>query len=374
MSILFQPTAINGMHLKNRFVRSATWEGLATEDGAVTDRLIDTMVQLAKGGVGLMITGHAYVVKQGQAGCRQLGIYSDDLLDGLRKMVTAIHNHGCPVVAQLAHSGIFADPERTGHPPLAPSVIEPVTRHPIREMSRADIRDTVTAFGQAAARARAAGFDGVQVHSAHGYLLSQFLSPFFNHRSDDYGGELKNRVRIHLEIIESIREQVGKNYPVLIKINAGDFIDGGLELDDAVNAGRMLAAGGIDAIEVSGGTALSGRRRSPIRTGIRSGVDEAYFKDAAGAMKTAVDIPVMLVGGIRSIDVAERIVDDNNADFISMSRPFIREPDLVQRWQSGDRTPAACRSDNLCFGPTRKGRGLYCVTAERERKRKSRQR
>ncbi len=374
MSILFQPAVINGMHLKNRFVRSATWEGLATEDGAVSDALIDAMVQLAKGRVGLIITGHAYVEKQGQAGCRQLGIFSDDLVDGLRKMVTAIHHHGCPVVAQLAHSGIFADPDRTGHPPLAPSVIERVTTHPVREMSAADIRDTTAAFGQAAARARAAGFDGVQVHSAHGYLLSQFLSPFFNHRNDDYGGELKNRVRIHLEIVESIRAQVGKNYPALIKMNAGDFIDGGLELDDAVNAGRMLAAGGIDAIEVSGGTALSGRRKSPIRMGIRKEADEAYFRDAARAMKTAVDIPVMLVGGIRSIDVAERIVGDNYADFISMSRPFIREPGLVQRWQSGDRTPAACRSDNLCFGPAREGRGLYCVTAERERKRKSRQR
>ncbi len=373
MSILFQPTAINGMHLRNRFVRSATWEGLATEEGVVTDPLIDTLARLADGGVGLIVSGHAYVTKQGQAGCRQLGINEDDRVGGLRKMVDAVHAKGGAIVAQLAHSGIFADPDRTGYPPLAPSRVEKVTQHPVREMSETDIRDTVAAFGRAADRAQAAGFDGVQVHSAHGYLLSQFLSPFFNHRHDHYGGELENRVRIHLEIIESIREGVGKNYPVLIKMNAGDFIDGGLERDDAVLAARMLAARGVDAIEVSGGTALSGRK-SPIRMGIRRQADEAYFKDAAAAFKSAVDIPVILVGGIRSIDVAEKIVAEKSADYISMCRPFIREPGLVKRWQSGDRTPAACRSDNLCFGPTREGRGLYCVTAERERKKQSRQR
>ena len=371
MSILFKPFAINGMHLKNRFVRSATWEGLATEDGAVTDELVAVMANLAEGDVGLIITGHAYVTKEGQAGCRQLGIYKDGLVAGLGKMVDAVHEKGGSIVAQLAHSGIYADPERTGHRPLAPSAIEKITNHPIREMTISDIRHLVADFGRAATRARSAGFDGVQIHAAHGYLFSQFLSPFFNHRSDEYGGELENRVRIHLEIIEAIRAKVGKDYPVLIKMNAADFINGGFELDDAVVAGRMLQAKGIDAIEVSGGTALSGRK-SPIRMGIRRQADEAYFKGAATALKAAVDIPIILVGGIRSFAVAEKAVAENSADLISMCRPFIREPGLIKRWQAGDRAPAACRSDNLCFGPTRQGEGIYCVTAERERKRKSR--
>ena len=356
MSKLFESTKINGMTLKNRFIRSATWEGMAAEDGACTPKLLDTIARLAGGGVGLIITGHAYVIKQGQAGEWQLGIYEDRLVDGLREMTDAVHQKSGRIIAQLAHSGLFADPSLTGYPPLAPSAISGITQHPVQEMSLSDIENVVKSFGLAAQRAQKAGFDGVQLQVAHGYLLSQFLSPFFNKRSDRYGGNIENRTIIHLEIINAVRSYVGKDYPVLIKMNTRDFIEGGLELEDAVKAGKLLAQNRLDAIELSGGTGRLSGKLNPIRTGIRKESDEAYFEDAAVLFKEHIDIPIILVGGIRSFEVAERIVNSDIADFISMSRPFIREPDLINRWKSGDRSKSGCHSDSRCFVPARTGK------------------
>ncbi len=367
MSKLFESSKINGMTLKNRFVRSATWEGMAADDGACTLKLLDTIARLSEGGVGLIITGHAYINKQGQAGERQLGIYDDRLIPGLRKMTDAVHQNGGKIIAQLAHSGLFADPSLTGYSPMAPSAIRDITQHTVQEMTLSDIQNVVESFGLAARRAQKAGFDGVQLHSAHGYLLSQFLSPFFNKRPDRYGGSIENQTTIHFEIIDAIRSYVGKDYPLFIKMNTGDFIQGGLELADALKAGILLAQHGLDAIELSGGTGLSGKL-NPVRTGIRKESDEAYFKDASSLFKEHIDIPTILVGGIRSFEVAEHIVNTGIADYISMSRPFIREPDLINRWKSGDRSKAACLSDSRCFVPARTGKGIYCVMDERERK------
>ena len=367
MSNLFEPTQINGMTLNNRFVRSATWEGMAAEDGTCTPKLVKTIASLSAGGVGLIITGHAYIKKQGQAGEWQLGIYDDCLIPGLQKMTDAVHLNGGKIIAQLAYSGLFADPALTGFPPLAPSVISGITEHHVQQMTLSDIQDVVESFGLAAQRAQKAGFDGVQLHSAHGYLLSQFLSPFFNRRSDGYGGNIENRTRIHVEIIDTVRSYIGKDYPLLIKMNTCDFIEGGLELADALQSGIRFAQNGLDAIELSGGTGLSGKL-NPIRTGILKKTNEAYFEEAAVLFKEHINIPLILVGGIRSFEVAERIVDSGVADYISMSRPFIREPDLVNRWKSGDRSKAACLSDSRCFVPARSGKGIYCVMDERERK------
>jgi len=365
MSKVFESTMINGMGLNNRFVRSATWEGMATDDGSCTPKLIETMVRLAEGGVGLIITGHAYVTREGQAGPWQLGIYDDRLLDGLHQMTDAVHGAGGKIVAQLAHSGMFADPALTGSNPIGPSAIRGVSKHEIREMTSSDIEHVKSDFSRAAKRAMLAGFDGVQLHAAHGYLLSQFLSPYFNQRKDGYGGPIEGRVRIVLEVLEGIRSQVGDAYPVLIKINTRDFIEGGQELDDAVTAAAELAGNGLDAVELSGGTGLSGKL-NPVRTGIREESDEAYFRDAAVAFRERMDTPIILVGGVRSFHVAEQLVEAGAADYISMSRPFIREPNLVNRWKTGDRRKATCLSDSHCFVPARKGEGIYCVISERE--------
>ena len=365
MNKLFETTSINTMMLANRFVRSATWEAMATGSGRCTAQLTDLMAALAGGGVGLIISSHAYVSPEGQAGVGQLGIYSDDLIPELQAMTSIVHENGGKIVMQLAHAGMLAELPSTGPQPQGPSVVEGIAKPGTRQMNSEDIRTVIEAFAAAAARAKNAGFDGVQIHAAHGYLLSQFLSPLFNRRKDPWGGVIANRARLLLEVLAAIRETVGARYPVLVKMNCQDFNEGGLSLDDAVQAGVMLAEKGIDAIEISGGNHQSGRL-GPIRVGIKSEQQEAYFQNEARAFKKKIKVPLMLVGGIRSLPVAERLVDEGVADYLSMSRPLIREPELIGRWQSGERRKAACKSDNLCFIPARKGRGIYCVTKARE--------
>jgi len=370
MPKLFETTKLNGMTLKNRFVRSATAEGMATEEGEATPRLINLMGELAEGGVGLIITGHAYVTKRGQASPAQLGIYDDKLIPGLRAMVDAVHERDGRIVAQLAHSGMLAIPKFINSAPLAPSatplMIGGLVEVPLQEMTIEDIHATVEAFGGAGERACEAGFDGVQIHAAHSYLLSQFLSPAFNHRTDAYGGGIEKRSKMLLEVVESIRRRVGDDYPLLVKQNSRDFLEGGLELEDSIQAGAMLKEAGIDAIEVSGGTFASGALM-PIRKGITTEEDEAYFKAEAQAFKERINLPIILVGGIRSFAVAEGMVNDHIADYLSMSRPFIREPGLINRWHSGDLRKAACLSDSKCLRPALAGKGVYCVVEKRLR-------
>jgi 2,4-dienoyl-CoA reductase-like NADH-dependent reductase (Old Yellow Enzyme family) len=368
MSALFETSKINGLRLSNRFVRSATWEGMASDDGACTPKLIDLMTDLARGGVGLIISSHAYVSPEGQAGPWQLGIYSDTLVPGLETMVNAVHENGGKIVMQLAHAGFFAGAKLTGQTPLAPSNVEGFSKTPRREMTAEDINGLVKAYGAAAVRAKAAGFDGIQIHSAHGYLLSQFLSPAFNHRNDEYGGDIRNRARALIEVLQEVRQTVGSNYPILVKMNCQDFFENGLRPEDSLQVGAMLVENGIDAIELSGGV-LVGGKLSPSRAGINSAEKESYFQNEAKAFKEKIDVPLILVGGNRSFQVAERLVKENIADYISMSRPLIREPDLINRWKAGDLRKAACVSDNLCFEPARKGRGIYCLTEERKERR-----
>jgi 2,4-dienoyl-CoA reductase-like NADH-dependent reductase (Old Yellow Enzyme family) len=342
MVSLFDTTTINGMALANRFVRSATYEGMANADLTVSQRLIDLMVALAKGGIGLIITGLAPVTKDGQNTPWQIGIHSDDFLAGLTQMTEAVHDVGGKIVIQIAHGGAQGNPELTGEL-LGPSVI------------------VVEAFGEAGRRAKQAGFDGVQLHGAHGFLLSEFLSPFFNKRTDQYGGSLENRARIVLDAYHRVRAAVGTNYPVMIKLNSEDFLEDGLTLEEMLQVASWLETEDIDAIEVSGGTSWAIRRGNPNASYSRVEKTDLYYRDAARRYKDAVKVPLMLVGGIRSFDVAKQIVEDGLTDYIALCRPLIREPDLVNRWKSGDTRPSACVSDNACFRPLGEGKGLVCV-------------
>lgn len=366
MASLFEETQINGMVLANRFVRSATWEGMAGDDGSATPRLIDYMAALTRGGVGLIISGHTYVHKDGQATPRQLGVYSDDLVPGLIAMADAVHENNGKIVLQLAHAGLFADAGQTGHAPFAVSNIEGMAKSPHIELTADGIGKIVLAFSEAATRAKKSGFDGVQIHSAHGYLLSQFLSPAFNRRTDDYGGSIENRARALLEVLRAVRGVVGPDYPVLVKMNGRDDIDNGLGLEDSLQVGRMLAHGGIDAIELSGGF-LTGGKLSPSRSRIDSEEKEAYFRQEAKSFREQIGVPLILVGGNRSFQMAERIVTEGTADYISLCRPLIREPGLINRWKSGNLAKSACISDNQCFSPAMAGEGIYCVTEKKEK-------
>ncbi|MFH1628297.1 MAG: NADH:flavin oxidoreductase [Pseudomonadota bacterium] len=369
MSRLFGKSKINGMELSNRFVRSATWEGMAAEDGACTPQLMKLMTDLAEGGVGLIISSHAYVRADGQAGPWQLGVYKDEFIDGYRQATRAVQEHGGRIVLQISHAGFFANPKLIGQTPVALSDVEGFSKSPHKVMSEQEIRDIVEAFGQAARRAMEADFDGVQIHAAHGYLLSQSLSPAFNKREDAYGGGLENRARFLLEVLREVRSTVGSDFPVLVKMNSEDCLEGGLALDDSVQFGAMLQQGGIDAIELSGGTFMSGKL-SPSRSGITSVEKEAYFQEAAKIFKKKIVVPLILVGGNRSFQLAERLVSDGYADYVSMSRPFIREPGLIKRWASGDLRRATCLSDNKCLGPARTGQGIQCVVEKEEKMQK----
>ena len=369
MSILFQETSLGNMTLANRFVRSATWEGLADDTGAATPKLGEFLARLARGEVGLIITGHAFVSPEGRASPRQLGAHSDDMLPGLTALAKAVHGaaDGSAVALQLAHGGAHALSGPTGLEAMGPSDMEADGKPLCRAMTREEIDRVVGDFGRAAARARRAGFDAVQIHAAHGYLVSQFLSPAYNQRQDGYGGDLLGRARLLTEVVAAVRDAVGPDYPVLVKMNCQDFLDNGLSVDEALLVARRLENQGVNAVELSGGTILSGDK-IPVRAGNFSDPgDQAWYREAAARFKRERAIPLILVGGVRSLDVAEELVAGNVCDYIAMARPLIREPDLIKRWHEGDRSPSACVSDNLCFRTGMTGQGVYCLREERDR-------
>jgi 2,4-dienoyl-CoA reductase-like NADH-dependent reductase (Old Yellow Enzyme family) len=363
MANLFENTSIKGMDIPNRSVRSATWSGVGDDKGYVTDKAIEWYSELADGGVGLIITGYQYVLPNGMQLPYMVGNYTDDQLEGLTRLANAIHEKGAKVAPQLVHTGVQANPKliHEGWEVWGPSAInDPEKKISCIEMTRDQIGQLIEAYGAACRRSKKAGFDGVQLHGAHGYGINQFLSPAYNKRGDNYGGSLANRYRFLAEALEAARAEVGHDFPVMIKLNVSDFMEGGLTPDEGVEIAKRLADDGIDAIEVSGGSAASPKNQGPARSKIKSIEDEAYFAGLAKQVKDSVKTPVMAVGGIRSMKTVEDILTDKVADYISMARPFIREPDLINRWKSGDRFPATCISCNGCFETGLKGLGISC--------------
>jgi 2,4-dienoyl-CoA reductase-like NADH-dependent reductase (Old Yellow Enzyme family) len=361
---LFEQTILNGMTLANRFVRSATWEGLATTDGFATEALTNLLVDLARGCVGLIITGHAYVSPEGQAAPNQLGIHTDAHVSSLKEMVGKIHNTGGKVAIQISHGGRFAL-NLPNVVRLGPSTLESKGKIQCREMTVREIHRITGQFVEAGRRAKVAEFDAVQIHAAHGYLLSEFLSPFFNNRTDAYGGPIRNRVRFLLEVVDAVRREVGSAFPVLVKLNSQEFLHGGYTVIDMLEVASLLEKAGVDAIEMSGGNHVAGifgeffpaRKRKP------KGEEVPYYLSEARLYKDRIHLPLMLVGGIRSYEWAMRILSEGYADYVSLSRPLIREPGLINRWKSGDTASSACISDNGCFKPALNGQGVFCTVA-----------
>lgn len=353
------------MTLANRFVRSATWTGLAEDDGTCTVRLIDLLAGLACGGVGLIITGHSYVMKNGQAGPRQLAIDRDEVVPALRRLTAAIHDNGGKIVMQLAHAGIYGVSNLSGQTPLAVSVGGTFVSYPVQELTPEAIETIVDAFVTAASRAQRAGFDGIQLHAGHGYLLNQFLSRAYNTRDDQYGGAIANRAAPLVEIVRRTRTVVGAAYPIMVKLNSQDYLENGLQLDESLKIGRMLENAGVDAIEISGGTRESGKFKST-RTGILKEHDEAYFEEAARLFRKHLGIPIIQVGGIRRYATAERLLNSGAADYIAMSRPFICQPDVINRWYKGETERSECLSDNECLVLGLNDNGIRCRWASCE--------
>ncbi len=351
---LFTPIRINRLTVKNRAVRSATHEGLAAEDGLYTPELTDVLGTLAEGGVGLIISGHAFVSPDGRAGRRQAAAGRDECVHHWRPAVERVRNAGGQLVLQIAHAGGNAmDPEIAAGPSAFQSS---PSRPPCRELPADRIYELVENFIEAAVRAEAADFDGVQIHAAHGYLISQFLSGYYNRRTDEFGGSLENRARFLMLVLEGIRGAVAPEFPVLVKLNSEDFIDVGFTSDECVEVCRMLAERGIDAIELSGGIPVSQPEFLPVRT--VNG--PPYYAETAKRVKQAAEVPVLLVGGIRTPDEADELIGNGTCDMVSFARPLIREPELIRRWNDGDGKPATCYRCNACFRPILAAKSFGC--------------
>ncbi len=353
-SILFEPVKMKSMQLKNRFVRSATHEGLATFDGQPTLLLQALYEKLAKSETGLIITGAAMVEAYKNLPNIEglpfpLAIDEDRYIEEWKKITNRVHGLGAKIAMQIVHPGRQEDPNLRGSTPIAPSPVPIEGRNIVpREMTISEINDMVEVFAQSCRRVKESGFDAVQLHASHGYLLSNFISPYANIRTDRYGGNTENRARFIVEIVKRARELVGPEYPIMIKMNFDDFMEGGLDKKEALNIATIIVESGIDCIEVSGGTQANAGKHIAVK-GISREDQEAYFQSYANALKKIVSIPVILVGGIRSLSVMEKLIKDGICDFVSMSRPFIREPELIRRWKDGSMEKAMCISCNQCF-------------------------
>ena len=365
MSTLFDSATIRGLTLRNRFVRSATYDGCAEKNGTVSEKQLRMFEELARGGVGLIITGITYVHPSGQISPFQNSLAGDDCIPGFRKLVQTVHQQGARIAVQLFHAGretakVFR-PERKQA--IAPSQVtdDPNFQAPHRAMTQEEVWEIVRAFGDASRRAREAGLDAVQLHAAHAYLLSQFLSPFTNRRTDHWGGSLENRLRLHREIYRDIRAKVGEDYPVLVKIGVQDGFPEGLEFHEGKRAAQYLAEWGFDALEISSGLRGMGYENSEFRPGINQLDREAYFRDWCRDTRRSVNVPVMMVGGLRSFELTEQLIQNQEADFISLCRPLIREPGIINDWKNNARHRATCISCNKCFDALLKGEALHCV-------------
>jgi 2,4-dienoyl-CoA reductase-like NADH-dependent reductase (Old Yellow Enzyme family) len=388
----FQPAELAGIKLKNRIIRSATHEGMADENGYPTDTLKKKYITLAKGEVGVIITGYTAIQPNGRGpNIGQLKIYTDDAIKSYAQMVDAVHEYETPIIMQIAHAGRQTRSKITGYKPVAPSAIKDKYYYEEvpKELSDSEIDEIIDNFVKAIIRAKSAGFDGVQIHEAHGYLLSQFLSPYTNRRNDKWGGNIENRFRIIREIYNRAQKEVG-DYPIFIKINAYDGRKNGATIEESVKVAKLLEEIGCSGIEVSCGVyedKLFTVRGEPIPTeaalaysfqykNLPSFVKAMikpmgpllakvirpiynYNNEAAVAIKSEVSIPVIVVGGIHTVNDIKNALDSKVADFVALCRPFIIEPDIVKKYKEGKQDRSKCISCCIC-GIAQEVRPLQC--------------
>lgn len=383
MSILFAPARIGSMELENRIIRSASHEGLADWRGRPTNEQFLFYKGFIKGGIGLVITGYAGIMQSGKSALLNMTmIDSDELIPDHKKLVERIHQAGGKIVLQIAHCGRQTWSSETGKPLLAPSDIQcGFYREKPKEMSEEDIYTVIEGFASAASRAREAGYDGVQIHGAHGYLLSTFLSLHSNKRADKWGGSLKNRFRMVGEVLKAVRKAIGNDYPVLIKLNTYENVHEGINPNECLHISKMVEETGCcDAIELSCGTSEDGfvmtRGKFPteaifnylrpycyynsvIKLFLKVVIvpfvkikqppfTEGYNLGASAMVKQAVSLPIITVGGMRSKRFMEEAIESKKTDFVSMARPLIREPNLPNKFKNGVSSSASCVNCNQC--------------------------
>ena len=323
---IFENVKLHNLNLKNRLVRSATWEGIAEFDGSINPEAYEIYSELAHGGVGAVIVGFTDVTQDDFYIHGMMRLSRDELIPQYKKLVDVIHSGGCPAVVQLAMGAFYRK--------LPNGIVEQVE---VDDMTTDEVKQVINLFVQAALRANKAGFDGVQIHAAHYFFLSRFISPRFSHRNDVYG----ENERILTEILDGIKK-FAPDLHVTIKINSSDFTLGGLDENLSLAICKKLAQNGIDSIEVSGnGTSV---------LGIKAHINEAYFLDFARELAENVDTPVILVGGLRSLETMQKILDETKIELFSLSRPLLREPDLPRKFFSGSSLVSKCISCNACYG------------------------
>jgi 2,4-dienoyl-CoA reductase-like NADH-dependent reductase (Old Yellow Enzyme family) len=360
---LFEPCRIGQVAIGNRFVRAGTSEGMVDRRNLASGDLARLLGQLARLGVGLIITGHMFVDRRGQYDDDQTAIDTDEAIGPLEAVAAAVHRHGGKIFAQLSHAG--SQSVVAGNRPIAPSGVPNVmTGREVPAATFGEIEAAVEAFGAAARRAVAAGFDGVHLHGANGYLLSQFSSPLTNRREDSWGGSPEGRDRLAVEVTRRVRAELPPTHALSVKLGFIDIMEGGLGLDESIRRAQLLEAAGADAFEVSCNlmtsyadnivpyVAVNARRAVadllPQRL-LRAPAAEAYYRWIARAVRPAVQVPLLLGGGIRSVSTMAGIVSSGDADFLALARPFIREPGLVRRIEEGLRGTVGCTSCNICI-------------------------
>ncbi len=349
------------MRLPNRMVMPPMATNYADENGCVTDRQIAYYRERARGGVGYITFEHTAVLQQGKAAVRMAMISSDEHVPGFKRLADAIHQEGGRLVIQINHGGRATTSAFTGMPLAAPSAIACPTRTEVPEaMSPEAIRALIEAYARAAQRAKEAGADGVEVHMAHGYLLNQFLSPFSNQRTDEFGGTPEKRMRVPLEVLRAVRKTVGAVFPVLCRISADEYVPGGLTLADSQQIAQALEANGADAIHVSAAVPASGYMPQPPYY-----LPEGVFSHLAAGIKSVVKVPVIAVGRIRTAALAETLLEEGKADFIAFGRALIADPHLPAKARAGsDGEIIPCISCNRCIQSFREG-NMQCAVNPR---------
>ncbi|MFX0104619.1 MAG: NADH:flavin oxidoreductase [Candidatus Hodarchaeota archaeon] len=364
LKTLFSPKKIGNVQIKNRIVRSATYLGSTEKYGYVGEKLINIYSELARGGTGLIISSFIAVDPSGTASPYQMCLYDDSFIEGQKKLVDSVHdNVDVKIAAQIAHMGHQGNHPK--YPTVAPSPISSkYTGLTPKELTTEEVYKFIKIFIDAGKRVYECGYDMVQLHAAHGYFLSNFISPYTNKRNDEFGGSTQKRSKILIDIYNGLRDELGKFFPITLKLQTQDFIPNGLTFDEGVELAKILSETGFDAIEPSGGgteTQALTRQTFPSKR-IKSPQEENYFLPVVKAIKPYMKkSALILMGGIKNPLFAEQVLKDKIADFIAMCRPLIYEPNLPNRWKSGDLSPAKCISCNACFmsmgiGP------VYCVT------------
>ena len=384
-SKLFTPGRIGSLELRNRFIRAGCFEGMC-QNGQVTDNLIEHHRSLAAGGVGMTTVAYCSVSFDGRAFGHEMWM-REEILPGLKTLTDAVHKEGAAASIQLGHCGFFASRREIGKRPLGPSPKLCLFRLSIgRQMTKAQIEEKINDFGRAAALAKQAGFDAVEIHSGHGYLLSQFLSPWINKRKDEYGGSLENRLRFPLAVIRKVREAVGPDYPILVKMNQRDGMHGGLELEEALEVARQYEKAGVNGIIPSCGfTAKTplymmrgyvptremahSQEQLLLRLGMslfgrffvqRYKFEPLFLLEGARQFRETLSIPLIYVGGVLSKGDAEKVMDDG-FDFIELGRATVRDPQFVNHLKNGEISQSDCDHCNRCIAAMSVN-GVYCVS------------